>query len=81
MMIKKVDTSFFGGSKGAKTSDFGTILRFKPLICQSVAYPPTPPNLQKRCISVFYNIPLNFKAKVWQENFIWEKINIPLSGW
>jgi len=34
MMIKKVDTSFGGGSKGEKTSDFGGILRFKPLFCQ-----------------------------------------------
>jgi len=34
MMIKKVDISFLGGDKGAKTSGFGAILRFKPLICQ-----------------------------------------------
>jgi len=34
MMIKKVDTFFGGGSKGEKTSDFGGILRFKPLFCQ-----------------------------------------------
>jgi len=36
-------------------------------------YPPTPSNLQKRRIWVFYNIPPNFKLKYWQENFIWEK--------
>jgi len=33
MMIIKVDTCFLGGSKGAKTSYFGAILRFKPFLC------------------------------------------------
>jgi len=41
MMIKKIDTSFVGRPKGAKTSDFGSILRFKPLFCQSVPTNPT----------------------------------------
>jgi len=35
-----------------------------------------PPKLHIRCIAVFYNIPLNFKSKFWQENFIWENIKI-----
>jgi len=35
MMIKKVETLFNGGPKGAKTTDFGGILRFKLLFCQS----------------------------------------------
>jgi len=36
MMIKKVDTSLLGRAKGEKTSDFGAILRFKPLFFQLV---------------------------------------------
>jgi len=39
MMIKKVEISFGVGSKGPKTTDFGGILKFKPLFCQSA---PTP---------------------------------------
>jgi len=41
MMINKVDTSFGGESKRAKTLDFGAILTFKPLFCQSVPTNPT----------------------------------------
>jgi len=61
MMIKKVEISFGVGSKGPKTTDFGGILKFKPLFCQSAPTPP--PNVQKRCIWVSYNIPPNFKPK------------------
>jgi len=71
MMIKKVDTCNGGGAKGAKTTDFGGIPRFKVLFCQSVCT--KPPNLLKKCISVFYTIPPNLMPKFWQENFIWAK--------
>jgi len=37
MMNKKVKTSFGGGPKRAKTTDFGGILRFKPVFCQSAS--------------------------------------------
>jgi len=60
MMIKKVNTSFGGVSKGAKTSDFKAIFRIKLLFCQ---HPLTPPNLKNKCISLFYNTPPNFKPK------------------
>jgi len=49
-MIKKVETPFGGGYRESKTMDFGGILRFKPLFCQSAPAPPQ--NLQKRCIWV-----------------------------
>jgi len=35
-----------------------------------------PPKVAGKGISVFCNIPSNFKSKFWQENFIWEKIKI-----
>jgi len=72
MMIKKIDTSFLGGTKGRKTRISGLFWGSSHLAASR--YPPTPPNLQRRCMSVFYNIQSNFKPKFWQENFIGKKI-------
>jgi len=62
MIIKKVDTSFLGGAKGAKTSDFGAILRFKPLICQSVATNPI--KLAEKLYFCVLQLPTKFQAKI-----------------
>jgi len=61
MMIKNVDTCVGGGTKGAKTTDFAGILRFKLLFCQSAGA--NPPNLLKKCISMLYTIPPKFMPK------------------
>jgi len=62
MMIKTFHTCIGEGPEEAKTTDFGGILRFKPLYCQSVAT--KLPNLLKKWISVFYTIPPNFIPKL-----------------
>ena len=62
MMIKQIDTSFLGGNKGAKPSNFGAIFRFKPLFCLSV-----PTNLRKRAEMVYFSVlqhPTKFQAKM-----------------
>ena len=41
MMIVNVENSFGGESRRAKTTDFGDILRFKPLFCQPAPINPT----------------------------------------
>jgi len=41
MMKKTVEICFGGGSNGAKTKNFGFVLRFKPLFCQSTSTNPT----------------------------------------
>jgi len=61
MMIKKVDTSFLGSTKGKKPRISGLFLGSSHL--SASRYPPTPPNVQKRFIWMFYNIPPNFKPK------------------
>jgi len=58
MMIKKVDTSFGGGSKGAKTSDFGGISRFKPFFCQ-----PAPTKLAEKVYLGVLQHPTKLQAK------------------
>jgi len=68
MMIKKVETSFGGGPKTLNHENSG-VLWGSSHFCAS-QNPPTPPNLQKRWIWVFCNIPPNFKPKYWQENCI-----------
>jgi len=62
VIIKKVDTSFLGVAKREKNSDFRAILRFKPLICQSVDTTPT-----KLAESVYFGVlqlPNKFQAKI-----------------
>jgi len=58
MMIKKVKTSFGGGSKRAKTTDFGGILGFKPRFCQSA-----PTKLAEKMYLGDLQLPPNFKPK------------------
>jgi len=73
-MIKKVDTSFGEGPRGQKpriSGDFSGSSLFS--LSQS---PPTPWNLQQRCIWVFYDIPPNFKAKYSQKILFVNKIKI-----
>jgi len=67
MMIKKVDTFFLMGAKGAKTSDLGAILKFKPLICQSVSTNPT--KLVERVYFGVLQHPTKFQAKILVEKF------------
>jgi len=67
MIMKKVDTSFFGGDKGAKISDFGAILGFKPLFCQSL--PTNPTKLaEKVCFGVLQHL-TKFQANILTEKF------------
>jgi len=70
MMIKKVDTSFLGGAKGAKTSGFGAILRFKPHFHQSV-----PTKLAEVYFGVLQH-PTKFQAKILTNKFYLEKNQI-----
>jgi len=62
MMIKKVDTSFLGGAKGAKNTNCGAILRLKPLICQWVATNPT--KLAQKVYFGVVQLPTKFQAKI-----------------
>jgi len=79
MMIKKVDTSFRGGVKGAKTSDFGAILWFKTLIYQSVATYPT--KLEEKVYSGVLQHPTKFQAKILTGKFyLRKKSKHPLGG-
>jgi len=50
-MIENVETYFGEGSNGAKTMDFGGILRFKPHFCQSAPTTPT-----KRAENVYLGV-------------------------
>jgi len=78
-MIKKVDTSFLGDAQGAKTSKFGAILRFNPLICQSVGTNPT-----KHAEKVFCGVlqhPTKFQANILAGKFhLGKKSKSPLSS-
>jgi len=70
MMIKKVDTSLLGGAKGAKASDFGAILRFRPHFCQLV-----PPNLTKLAEKVYFGVlqhPTKFQVNILRGKFYLE---------
>jgi len=61
MMIKKV-TTFGGGSKEAKTTNFGGILRFKPLFWQ-----PAPTNPTKLAEKLYLSVlqhPTIFQSKI-----------------
>ena len=55
MIIKKVDACFGGGSKGAKATDFGGILRFKPFFCQP-ASTHQPHQTSTKCVSGCFTI-------------------------
>jgi len=78
-MIKKVDTSFLGGAKGAKTSDFEAILRFKPLICQSVRTNPIK-IAEKVHFGVLHHH-TQFQAKMFAGKFYLDKkVKSPLGG-
>jgi len=60
MIIKRVDTSFGGGQRGQKPQILGY---FEVQATSASQHPPTPRNLQKRCVWVSYNILPNFKPK------------------
>ena len=60
-----------GGPRGQKSRILGVFWGSSHFSASQ--HPPTPPNLQKRCIWVFDKTPPNFKPKYWQENFICEK--------
>jgi len=62
MMTKKVENSFGGGSKGAKVTDFGGILRFKPLLCQPA--PTNPTKVAKKVKLGVLQHPTKFQAKI-----------------
>jgi len=74
MMIKKVDTSFLGGAKRAKTSDFQAIMRFEPLIFQSVATNPT--KLAEKVWFGILQLPTKFQVQFRTGKFYLEKIKI-----
>ena len=61
-MIKKGDTSFLEGAKGAKTSDFGAILKFKPLVFRSVGM--NPPKLAEKVYHGVLQHPTIFQANI-----------------
>jgi len=78
-MIKNVDTCIGGGSKGAKTTDFAGILRFKLLFCQSVGA--NPPKLAENVYFGALHHPTTFHAKIFTGNFYWStKAQSPLGG-
>jgi len=78
-MIKKVDTSFLGGAKAAKTSDFGAVLRFKPLFCPSVPINPTE-LAEKVYFGVLQHL-TKFQAKLLTGKFsLGIKLKYPLGG-
>jgi len=54
MMIKKVEVTFGGESNGEKNTDFGGILRFKPLFFQSA--PTTTTKLTEKPLLVVLNV-------------------------
>ena len=62
MIIKNVKFSFGGESKGAKNTDFGGILRFKLLLCQSA--PTTPTKRAEMMLLGVLQHPTNFQAEI-----------------
>jgi len=79
MIIKRINTCIGGGSKGAKTSDFGCILRFKPLFCQSAFTNPT--NLAEKVYFGVLQHPNKFQVKIMTGKFyLGTKSKYPLSG-
>jgi len=59
-MTKKVETSSVGVPRGQKLQILGGVGSGHSSASQ---HPGTPPNLQKTCNWVFFNIPPNFKPK------------------
>jgi len=73
MMIKKVETFLVGDPRGQRPR----ILFFLSWSHFAASqHPRTPPNLQKMCIWVLYNIPPNFKPNYWEEILFVKKIKI-----
>jgi len=67
MMIKSWNFFWWGVQEG-KNTDFGGILRFKPLFCQ-----PAPTKLAENvCLGVLQQ-PTKFQAKILKGKFICEK--------
>jgi len=77
MMIKKVEISFGREPKGAKNMDFGGILRFKQLFCQSAPTSPT-----KRAEMMLLGVlqhPTKFQAEILTQKLnSWIKSKNPL---